>query len=775
MRAYMNELNGLVRSILIKSSHQATAINDNIINKYGENYVAADYRTWRYYLNLNGQYHFTNDEMEIYVIELNTVEKLTKELLVKYKKTREDLSRYGITYKKLLKTYPNNELLIKGMITPVDMETAYTAVDGTILCYSKYYADPNDDMVLRKVSRYLERIYVRWFNPAYIETEEYYVAEFLAYLYSTLHTKIDIIRMENIHTHMAHSYHVNNFFKSHLNLDVSFLNYKSKLWLYQNLRAVMTNNGATETFQQLLDNVITPNQVGVGKVVINKAKPQLLEANLNNPYKPMFTTDNVNQLLVENLNEHYYLDGMSLAEITAIEVNNGYIHETQFMDLNELVDRVRTRINDNNDINLETKVIHLLGKEDRDILPFPRINMVLDNLFHIGSKAECEYEINYTDPVTSNVYKMTMHQAIRLLGHYLMAYGGKETEVMSIGSKSVFLRDDIDISGLLIPDGTNFRYMTILDEYRPLMNMVYFNSDDVATYISEGIDYFTMEWIMKSSVLNQVAIANMDVLNRYRCFDIYDLEINHVEDEIGLIKNENYDYIEAIKGLITTITNGRLMLDLNEVNQDSINSYVSLLSKTTSYNIQIIGSSTTSNSLHMFDPGIGEITAPVLITFNGYLNGLENLEGDLKTGIIPKVRANTISDDRYYLASELVPMNGRATGEYRMLKERFYLVDRSVSINAINIADDTYSRMSDVGPMNGQAVSPSNMIRKIKYQTQTAGGDFFGAGGTFKLELKKESDALEKPITYNSKELVMGVVGGGGYFTTEEKLNKEEE
>ena len=739
MRAYMTDLNGLVRSILIKSSHQATVINDNIIKKYGLNYVEKDYTKWRYYMNVNGEYHFTNTEMSIYVLELNSVEILTKELLVRYKKTREDLSRYGITYKKLLKAYPENELLIKGMITPVDKEIAYTAKNGVILCYSDYYTDTNDVIVLREVSRYLERLYIRWFNPDYMETDDRYVAVFLAYLYSTLHCKIDIVRMENIHTHKVHSYHMNNFFNSHLNLDVSFLNYRSKLWLYQNLRAVMTNNGADETFQQLLDNVITPNQVGVGKVSIRKAKPQILEANLNNPYKPMYTTDNVNQILVDNLNEHYSLDGMSLSEITSIEVNNGYIHNTQFMDLNELVDRVRDRINDNNDIDLETKVIHLLGKEDRDILPFPRINMVLDNLFHIAAKAECEFEINYTDPVTSNVYKMTMNQAIRLLGYYLMSYAGKSAEVMSLGSKSIFVRDDIDISNLIIPDGSDYRYLSLLDDYRPLMNMVYFNSDSIAEYILDGITYFTTEWVIKSSLLNQVSIANMDVLNRHRCFDTYDIPVNSINTEIALIENDNYDYLEAIKVLITTITNGRLVLDLNEVNKDSIGSYVELLSKTTSYNLQIIGSSTTSNSLHTFEPWFGEITAPVMITFNGYVNGLEDLVGDLKDGVIPRVIGTKLSNDRYYLASELTPMNGGAVSEYMMIPEKYYLKDITKDITSIRISDDTYDRISELTPMNGTAVSPSSLLRKVRYETVVATSDIFGAGDTLRLETKKEN------------------------------------
>ena len=735
---YEHELISLVRSILLKSTHQAEAINKFIVENYGINAVSTDYTTWRYYLNLNGEYHFTNEEMEIHVVETNTTHILTKELLAKYKKTRDELSRCQLDYKALIAKYPNNELLIKGMINPVDPVKAYNAKNGELLSYSTYYADINDVSVLRKLSKYTQAMYYRWFNPFYVNIEERQVAVFLAWLYSNLYTKIDLIRMENIHTHKVHSYHMECFFKSNLNIDTRYLNTKSKMWLYQNLRALMINNGQSEAFNQILDNVITPNEVGVGKVTIEKAKPRLENSSIS--IKPNFTTDNINQIIVTGLNEHYHIDGMTLSEITSMEVKNGYIHETQYMDMNELVERVKRKVDQNNEIDLDTKVIHLLGKEDRDILPFPRINMILDNLFYIGAKSKTEFDIRYIDPNNNVSYDITMSQAIRMLGYYLLKYCDLESEDITIGSKSIFANNDVDVYKVLIPDGSDFKYIKALEEIRPVMVDEYFNSIDIADFIDSGINYFITEWLTKSSLLNQVSIANMDVVNKHKCYDEFTLYIGDISTEINLSTYVGYDYLEAIKALILNIGNGRLVLDLNEVNTESIKTYVELLSKTTSYHIQIIGSSIVGNSLHTFDEGFGEFSGPVIVTMDGYNNGLERLDGELKDSLITKARGLRVSGNDYLLVSDLTPMNGLATDESTMIPIRYTLADITKDRGIIStiVSDNDFIRMSDLTPMNGLATDESTMIRKVSYVNINLEGDAYGAGETMKFELKKD-------------------------------------
>jgi hypothetical protein len=736
---YITELNSLVRSVVLKSSHQAEAINKWVVSNYGVNAVSNDYKTWRYYLNLAGEPHFTNTPMEVYVMETNNKQPLNKELLEKYKKTRDDLSRHQNAYKELVSEYPNNESLIRGMINPVDMDVAYNAKNGAVLAYSNYYADVNDRTVMKKLSKYTESLYYRWFNAMYLDVEEYYLHTFLAFLYSNLYTKIDLIRMENIHTHKAHIHHIEQFFMSNLDIDTRYLNNKSKMWLYQNLRAIMTNMGQIETFKQILDNVITPNEIGVGKVTVMKTKPFLIDS--SNSLKENFTTDTINQLIVSGLNEYYNLDGMSISEVTSMEINNGYIHETQYMDINELVDRVKAKIDQNNELETDTKVIHLLGKEDRDILPFPRINMVLDNLFHIASKSICEFNIRYVDNSSNTTYTITMSQAIRLLAYHLLKLCNVESVggVIRIGSNSVFAINDINVHNLFLNDGSDYSYISRLESTRPSMYDEYFNSTDVVEYINKGIDYFIDEWLVKSSLLNQVSIANMDVVNKHKCSDEFELLVGDITREIGITIPEKYNYLEAIKNLIYVIGNGELVLSLSEVNMESIQSYVDLLSKTTSYNLQIVGSSKVGDSLHIFDIGWGELDAPPTVTINGYTNGLEDLVGDLEEGIVPTVTGHNVSGNSYLHMSDMTPMNGLATDESVMLKGVFKLKDYNTKkeIYSNIYSDNKYLHMSDMTPMNGLATDESVMLKGISKVSLFSESNVFSTGGTYKLELKK--------------------------------------
>lgn len=270
MLTYIPELYRLVRSIVIKSSHQANLINENIIKKYGVNAVSSDSSTWRYYLNLNGEYHFSNEEMMVNVIETSTTMKLTKELLSLYPKTKYDLMLYTNTYKDLVSKYPANELLIKCMLNPVDYSKSINIEDGEIISYSSVYLEVNEHSIMRELSLYTKSIYSRWFNEMYLKTSPRYLPTFLAYLYSTLPIKIDSIRFTNIHTHKVSKFHMNSFFSSNLDLDTRYMNYKSRLWLYQNLRSIMINTGKDETLEEIINNVLTPNGVGIGGLLLKK-------------------------------------------------------------------------------------------------------------------------------------------------------------------------------------------------------------------------------------------------------------------------------------------------------------------------------------------------------------------------------------------------------------------------------------------------------------------------------------------------------------------------
>lgn len=661
MFTYIPELYRLVRSIVIKSSHQAKLINDNIIKKYGINSVTADSSTWRYYLNLNGVYHFSNEEMYINVIENGTSMKLTKELLDLYPKTKYDLMLYTNTYKELVAKYPTNELLIKCMLNPVDYSKSINSEDGEIISYSNVYLEINERGLIRELSKYCVSTYNRWFNDMYLKTSPAYLSIFLSFLYSTLPNKIDSLRFTNIHTHRVSKFHMDSFFKSNLDINTRYLNYKSKFWLYQNLRALMINTGKDETLEEIISNVLTPNGVGVGGLILKKAKPINLEESDYIYSKSNFNIDKTTQLVMEPKNSLYYSDGLTITEIINMEVDNDYINTSTYNKLNDLIERETEQIVKNSEIDNNTKVLHLVGREDRDILPFPRINMVLDNLFHIGLSSNVIFNVLYLDENTNITYNLTYDQSIRLLAYYLLKMGNMTSNILNINSNAIIKKTYTDVSSRFIKDGTNYEYVDKLLEYRPTMFETLLNTDNIVDYINDGMSYFINDWIIKSSLRNQVAYSNLMMVDAVNHKELLSIDIDNIHNEINLMETPTYDYVNAIRTLVLVLTNNRINIDLAEINYESILSYIDLVKKTTSYNVQIIGSSIVGNSLNVFDIGIDTFRAnPILTVKSKYINGFETLEGDLgikDTSLVSVVKHNNVV---WMNASELTLGDGLA-------------------------------------------------------------------------------------------------------------------
>ena len=701
---YISELKSLVRSITIKSSHQCDSINKNIINSYGSNFLKDDINTWRYYLNLDGEYHFSNtQDIQVFVIETESYHKLTKDLLDVYPKTKGELIKYSRTYLDLIKKYPSDETLIKGILNPTPIEVSSIAKDGSIISFNTNTLDESDHAVLRLLSQYTQSIYLRWYNPMYSEIDEYYLSSFLMYVYSTLEAKIDLIRLENIHTHNAHPYHIEQFFRSTVGLNTNFLNRKSKLWLYQNLRAVMSNVGKSETFTQIVDNVLTPNGVGVGSVNIIKAKPLYSSFNARYEFiKPIYDTSRTNQLISVPLNEHYNLDTMSIPEIVSLEVENGYVHETQYMELNELINKVEDRVVLNNHIELDTKVIHLLRREDRDILPFPRVNMILDSLFYLHSKTSVDYTFTFTDSNTNIVYTLTFHQGVRLLVYLLLKMCDKPTEFIELESRSVIKKDPIDITNLLVNDDTTFDYLNLLDGIKPIMNTQYTEYPEIVAYVNEGIEYFTMDWILKSSMLNYVSIANMDLVDITRHTDSFTVTTDDINIEIDLLEDSSYRHFESIQELLLSISGGAFATDVNNLEADAIISYIELLSKLSSHNIQVIGNNRTGSALHLFDQGIGILEGESTVELSYFFNGLEDLVGDINIATPPTVVVNRTPPYQYLVNSDLHPMYGMWTKRGTLTEAIFNLHSEDVyEVTDVSSNQDEVYKESTLGPMSG--------------------------------------------------------------------------
>ena len=256
-RLYKEKVMELAKSLVIKNETAAHSYNQ-YLETLGYT-ISDDPTTWKYYQNLAGQYHALDRQMEI--VSLDTLETITfsKENLKIHLATAEEYRVGSRYYKALVEQYPDQELLIRGILTPVDIHTAINAEDFTVL-----YADPtlierNETNLVYELQQRIWRFSTRWDVPGYQATDDLYNSSQLAILYLNLPMFIMNIRLANCRTAYAHSFHIREYLASHGKLDryLDQLTKKQMLFLYRNILYIERNAGKQETFDWLVERLLT--------------------------------------------------------------------------------------------------------------------------------------------------------------------------------------------------------------------------------------------------------------------------------------------------------------------------------------------------------------------------------------------------------------------------------------------------------------------------------------------------------------------------------------
>ncbi|WP_144106751.1 hypothetical protein [Paraburkholderia sp. BCC1886] len=248
----------------IKSQESVDGLNQYVTDYYGASYVdETDPTTWKYYMNISGQYHFTDTMMTVTSLDTMEVIDFTVANLTIHTATAAAYVYGTREYLALVAMYPAQVSLILGIIYPVDITTAIDADDGTILGYPSTYVDENEYSLIAKLQNWVTGFKQRWINPQYAISDALYPTIQLANMYLGLFMAIMTFRLEACGTAEAHSYHVQQYLASHLGLDeyIPQLTLSQSMWLYRNINYLERNCGRQETFQTLIAQILTPRNV----------------------------------------------------------------------------------------------------------------------------------------------------------------------------------------------------------------------------------------------------------------------------------------------------------------------------------------------------------------------------------------------------------------------------------------------------------------------------------------------------------------------------------
>lgn len=258
-KLYLADVINLARTLVIKSEDTAQAINAGL-KEFGIPIDEDKPWTWKYYLNTAGEYHPTDTIMQVRSVDtLETID-FTKANLRIHRATAREYRFGSRFYRDLVRRYPDQTALINGVLSPVPIDDAINASDGTILDLDHTLREPNETNLISGLQDWVYNFFSRWNNNQYTLVDDLYTASFLGILYSHLPGVILTLRLRNAKTPYAHSFHIREYLASHGRLDafMPYLSTKQQLWLYRNIRYLERNVGRQDTFDDLVDNILTP-------------------------------------------------------------------------------------------------------------------------------------------------------------------------------------------------------------------------------------------------------------------------------------------------------------------------------------------------------------------------------------------------------------------------------------------------------------------------------------------------------------------------------------
>lgn len=257
-KLYVKAILALTRTLVVKCEAIAETLN-NQLQGIGYPVNMDDPTTWKYYLNLAGEYHPTDVPMR--VRSMDTLEEIVfnRTNLITHRATAREYRPGTRFYADLTAQYPDQVPLINGIIAPISIERAIAAQDGELLYYDATQIENNETQLIPQLQLWLYGFFNRWYNRQYLLTDDLYLPAFLGILYQQLPLRVHLLRLAAARTPQVHSFHIREYLASNGRLDefIPFLTREQQLYLYRNLRFLQRNVGKQEIFDRLVGKLLT--------------------------------------------------------------------------------------------------------------------------------------------------------------------------------------------------------------------------------------------------------------------------------------------------------------------------------------------------------------------------------------------------------------------------------------------------------------------------------------------------------------------------------------
>lgn len=398
---YRQKVLDLASTLVVKSKATANAIN-KATQRAGHQLNDNDPRTWKYYQNLAGQYHTSDTPMEVKSLDTLQTIAFTRTNLQLHSATLREYQYGSEYYRDLVTTYPDQEMLILGILNPVEMDVSIPAEDGTILHYNQALVEENETNLIPKLQEWTRSFMARWDVQAYALVDMLYASAQLWVLFTNIPNEIENIRFQNTHTIYAHSFHIREFLASQGRLDRYFdaLNTEQRLWLYRNIRYIHLNVGKEETFQKLMYRLLTRRGFPLaewGMEHNTRNMPGELYADVE------FVRKNLNLEVISSGRDAITIPQMLDKEIPLAKSNAD--------NLVEEIASVREEMENSSQNKLKTKALESSILDLTDAYPYTLSDFLLYHWAYLANKNRYNAVVTVDDPKTGNRLTLTVKDA----------------------------------------------------------------------------------------------------------------------------------------------------------------------------------------------------------------------------------------------------------------------------------------------------------------------------------------------------------------------------
>jgi hypothetical protein len=500
---YINSVLDLASTVCIKSEESADKINQYLVLFYGDTYQGNPIDpynnvmvanpdlpdTWKYYLNISGEYHFTDllnlrdnygygidslgnvvpteniDGIKVTSLDDLTTITFNKDNLSIHTTTAKAY-RYGQRhYRELVAKYPDLEQLILGILYPADINKAISSDNAQIIAYPSYLVEENEVTLINKLNKWLSLYKIRWDNKQFTLSDSLYCAAQHAETYLVLVNKILALRLANCKTNEVHSFHIRQYLISH-GISDNYLDYmtlKQMLFFYRNIGYIERNSGKRSTFKWLLEKIMTDRGLPISELSMRHNVSGMLTVTGDikslRP-EPIFEAKSLNQLDSSDELVQYSLMNILTKEIPNAVDNQEYV-DNNFNTINQCLTNSLSSVT-------ATKLLESFIIDYSNASEYTLHDTLLNNWLYLSSCGYYPGFISFKEPRTNNEQTLSAINSYLYMVYCLAKYLGA---------------DVVTIPKLLVQRALRVRSATVteptLNEIKNIVDSKYLSDSDI--------------------------------------------------------------------------------------------------------------------------------------------------------------------------------------------------------------------------------------------------------------------------------------------------------